>query len=480
MPELRQAAVFYYNEERYMTMLEDDPLAGGGLSYFGRRFRSGEISSEQATKAYLSRIEALDPALGAFQHVAAKQALETARAIDALYAAGTDLGPLMGVPVAVKDLFVVDGMPTTAGSRMNISDIAGEEGPLVKSLRRAGCVILGKTKTVEFALGITGVSSAQGTPVNPWDAQSPRLPGGSSSGSGVAIAAGLCAFAIGSDTGGSVRVPAAFNGIFGLKTTPGFFSNEGAFPLAPHLDTPGLLTRSAKDAAIALSALTGEPEAQSHPVEALRFGIPQEYFFDNLDPVVEVEVRKAIEELSAAGSHTAPVSVPEASERERYFPAVLPACLIATLGRERFLEGYNQMDPIVAKRAASGLDVTAADYLALEAQRARSRQSVVRKFEGFDGWITPTTATPAPLVADLEDPDKALALALGMTRNTQPANYFGCPAVSIPLPQKPGALPIGLQIICPEGADVQALSIALAIEKVFGLPDAPDVTPFLT
>ncbi|MBL0406529.1 amidase [Microvirga aerilata] len=463
-----------------MVVLEQDPLGQGGLSGFARRFRAGEITSEQATRAYLSRIEALDPRLGAFQHVAAEQALETARAIDALYSAGTDLGLLMGVPIAVKDLFVVEGMPTTAGTKMSIDDIAGPEGPLVKSLRQAGCVILGKTRTVEFALGITGVSSAQGTPINPWDAQTPRLPGGSSSGSGVAVAAGLCAFAVGSDTGGSVRVPAAFNGIFGFKTTPGFFSTDGAFPLAPHLDTPGLLTRSARDAAIAVAALTGEPEARPLPVEALRLGIPQEYFFDNLDPVVEAQIRGAMEALSAAGCRLRPVSVPEASERERYFPAVLPACLIATLGRDRFLAGRDQMDPIVAKRATSGLDVTAADYLALEAKRAKSRQSVSEKFSGFDGWVTPTTATPPPSVADLDDEQKALDLALGMTRNTQPANYFACPAVSIPLPQKPGNLPIGLQIICPEGADVQALSIALAIEEMLGTPEAPNLADFLS
>ncbi|MFC1456004.1 amidase [Microvirga arabica] len=463
-----------------MVVLEDDPLGQGGLSDFARRFRAGEISSEQATRAYLSRIELLDPRLGAFQHVAAEQALETARAIDALYSAGTDLGPLMGVPVAVKDLFVVKGMPTTAGTKMNIDDIAGPEGPLVKSLRQAGCVILGKTKTVEFALGITGVSSAQGTPINPWDAQTPRLPGGSSSGSGVAVAAALCAFAIGSDTGGSVRVPAAFNGIFGFKTTPGFFSTVGAFPLAPHLDTPGLLTRSARDAAIAVAALTGEMEARPLPVEALRLGVPQEYFFDNLDPVVEAQIRGAMEALSAAGSRLRPVSVPEASERERYFPAVLPACLVATLGRDRFLAGRDHMDPIVAKRATSGLDVTAADYLTLEAKRTKSRQSVSEKFVGFDGWVTPTTATPPPSVADLDDEQKALELALGMTRNTQPANYFACPAVSVPLPQKPGNLPIGLQIICPEGADLEALSIALAIEDVLGTSEAPDLTNFLS
>lgn len=462
-----------------MVALENDPLGREGLHEFAQRFRNGEISSEQATRTYLSRIEVLDPSLGAFQHVAAEQALKTACAIDMLFAAGTDLGPLMGVPVAVKDLFVVDGMPTTAGSKMNVDDIAGEEGPLVRSLRQAGCVILGKTKTVEFALGITGVSSAQGTPVNPWDAQTPRLPGGSSSGSGVAVAAGLCAFAIGSDTGGSVRVPAAFNGIFGFKPTPGFFSADGAFPLAPHLDTPGLLTRTARDTALAIAALTGKPEARAFPIEVLRLGVPQEYFFDNLDPVVDAQIKGALEALSTAGCRLSPVSVPEARERERYFPAVLPACLIATLGRDRFLAACNQMDPIVAQRAASGLDVTAADYLALEAQRTRSRRSVSERFSGFDGWVTPTTTTPPPPVTDLDDERKALELALGMTRNTQPANYFACPAVSIPLPQQPGCLPVGLQIICPEGADVQALSVALTIEEVIGSSMAPDPACFI-
>jgi aspartyl-tRNA(Asn)/glutamyl-tRNA(Gln) amidotransferase subunit A len=228
-----------------------------------------------------------------------------------------------------------------------------------------------------------------------------------------------------------------------------------------------------------VAALTGKPEARPLPVKAIRLGIPQEYFFDNLNPVVEAQIRGAMDALSAAGCRLRPVSVPEASERERYFPAVLPACLIATLGRDRFLAGRDQMDPVVAKRAASGLDVTAADYLALEAKRTKSRQSVSEKFSGFDGWITPTTATPPPCVADLDDEQKALDLALGMTRNTQPANYFACPAVSIPLPQKPGNLPIGLQIICCEGADVQALSVALAIEEVLGTPVAPNLANFL-
>jgi aspartyl-tRNA(Asn)/glutamyl-tRNA(Gln) amidotransferase subunit A len=241
-----------------MRDLPSDPFEPGGINTFGRRLRAGEITAEAATAACLGRIEALDGRLGAWQHVAPEEALAAARAIDRLLAAGTDLGPLMGVPVAVKDIFAVEGMPTTAGSRVDVSDLIGPEGSFVRSLRRAGCVILGKTKTVEFALGATGISQTRGTPWNPWDPQVHRIPGGSSSGSAVATAAGMCGFGIGSDTGGSVRLPATFCGIFGLKTTLGLWPVDGVFPLAPDLDTIGPLTRTAEDAAIVWATLCGQ------------------------------------------------------------------------------------------------------------------------------------------------------------------------------------------------------------------------------
>lgn len=458
-------------------MLDADPLGPGGLAEFAQRLRAGAITSEAATRAYLARIEAVDGRLGAYQHVAPEQALASARAMDALLAAGTDLGPLMGVPIGIKDLYSVEGMPTTAGTKMDVRDLIGPEGGLVRSLKRAGCVMLGKTKTVEFALGITGVSAPRGTPVNPWDAETVRVPGGSSSGSGVAVAAGLCAFALGSDTGGSVRVPAAFNGLFGLKTTPGLLSNEGALPLAAHLDTGGFLTRSAADAALVLSAVTGLSVGPGR-LDALRFGVPQEYYFDALDPRVEAEVRGAMDALAKKGVGLEPVSIPESRERENYFPVVLPACLVATLGRERFEAGRNAMDPIIAKRTATGLDVKAADYLAVEERRQRQSRSAAAKFAGLDAWIAPTTAVPPPPLSDFEDEGKAFDLALGMTRNTQPANYFGFPAVTIPIPQQPGDLPVGLQIICPPGQDAGAVAIALALEAALGRAGSPDLSGF--
>src|SRR5947208_707747 len=163
--------------------LTPDPLCGIGLAEFGRRLRTGSITIEGVTRAYLARIDHIDPKLGAFEFVATTMALEQAKALDRLLATGTDLGPLMGIPIAVKDLFTIEGMPTTAGSRLDIGGLAGPEGSFVKQLKRAGCVILGKTKTVEFAYGAAGINSVRGTPWNPWDLVVHRVPGGSSSGS---------------------------------------------------------------------------------------------------------------------------------------------------------------------------------------------------------------------------------------------------------------------------------------------------------
>lgn len=462
-----------------MTALVADPLGSGGIEAFGTALRAGRITCEAATRAYLDRIDAVDGRLGAYQHVSHDSALATARAMDALLAAGTDLGTLMGVPVAVKDLLVVDGMPTTAGSRLDISDHLGPEGPVVAGLRRAGCIILGKTKTVEFAFGVTGVSEPLGTPWNPWDAQVQRLPGGSSSGSGVATAAGLCAFAIGTDTGGSVRIPAALNGVFGLKTSIGRWATDGVFPLAPHLDTVGLLTRSAADARLAFSVLSAVPTAPEVPLSRLRFGRPDAYFFDALSPEVETRIGDALTRIAAEAAVLSAIDVPEAPERERYFPAVLPACLIAGLGRDRLEREIGAVDPVVAKRIESGFDGSAAEVLALEEKRSRSRQTAHARFAGLDAWVSPTTAAVSAPVAELDDPARGFEVTLGMTRATQPANYLDLCAASLPLPMGRWALPAGLQLMMPAGREEALLAAAVAVECVLGMPLRPDVSPFL-
>lgn len=455
-----------------MTSIPDDPLvSAGGLRNVGVMLRSGSITSEQLTQAYLDRIHKLDSSLVAFEHVAAEQALATARAMDCLLSAGTDLGPLMGIPISVKDLFTVKGMPMTAGSHVDVSDITDpNEGPFIQALRQAGCVILGKTRMVEFAFGITGVSQPRGTPRNPCDEKVHRIPGGSSSGAGVAIAAGLCAMSIGTDTGGSVRIPAALCGVFGLKTTFGLWPTQGVFPLAPDLDTIGLLTRSASDAALAYAEIMRHLYGESYrPTELsmLRgktLGLPSEYFWEDLSYDVTEAMSWAVDKLADAGMYFQSVSIPEANEREKYFPVSMPVQLLNTLGRERFDANRYLMDPVIGDRTSLGLDITAIQLLEVESQRKRSIDNVLEKFQGIDAWISPTTASTAPSVESLEDYREGYRQALNMTRNTQPANYLELCAASIPLLVGNQALPVGLQLMCPPREEAKLLSICQAIE----------------
>eukprot|EP01043_Picozoa_sp_COSAG02_P073938 COSAG02_NODE_14585_length_1257_cov_1.586356_1_plen_309_part_01 len=279
-----------------------DPISPltGGIAGFGKRLRRGDISAEQAAVAYLQRIKQHQPWLGAFQCVVHDEALRAdARRIDTLLARGIDLGPLMGVPIAVKDIIQVDGLPLTAGSRIPsevVTQIVGtSEGPLMQRIRRAGCIILGKVKTVEFAYGIDGINRSWGTPWNPHDRSLHRLPGGSSSGSAVATAAGLVGFAIGTDTGGSVRCPAALCGVVGLKTTYGRWELEGVFPLSPAFDTVGALAKTARDAAIVLDAISPSPVHRSLCCNCGRTADTNEIAFAEDDAV------SAIMEAGAAG-----------------------------------------------------------------------------------------------------------------------------------------------------------------------------------
>lgn len=456
-----------------MHELDSDPISDGGLEGFGRRFRAGELTSEAATQTYLERIARLNPKFDAFEYVASEDALNTARAMDLLIRAGTDLGPLMGVPIAIKDVFNIQNMPPPkAGSNLALVDILGkEEGTFIQALRRAGCVFLGQTKAVEFCLGITGHSRTRGTPWNPTDLDNQRVPGGSSSGSGVATGAGLCAFSIGTDSGGSVRVPAAFNGIFGFKSTFGLWPNDGAFPLLPGIDSIGLLTKSAQDALIAFKAISSSlfgvryiSKSSGIRLDRLRIGIPSNHFFENIN----VQVKNAFEttniHLQKMGCVLDSIYVPEASERADYFPVSMPSSLISVLGRQNFLENSHLIDPIIARRIESGLEIEAHHLLSLEEKRIKSGKSFVERITGFDVLVAPTTADFAPLLTNLNDPEIAMNLALGMTQNTQPANYLGLCAVSMPL--HVDGLPIGYQIMAAPETDLRLLEIAVKIEKL--------------
>lgn len=455
-----------------MQGLPLDPFSENGLEGFAKDFRAGKVTSEAVTQAYLDRIRQLDEKLGAYESVAAESALATARAMDMLIRSGTDLGPLMGVPVAIKDVFRISGMPgPKVGSNIELPDVLGsEEATFIKALRRAGCVFLGQTKAVELCLGITGHSTPRGTPWNPSDMDNHRAPGGSSSGSAVAMAAGLCAFAIGSDSGGSVRVPAAFNGVFGLKTTAGFWPTDGAFPLDPRVDSIGLLTRSAKDALLAFNTISQilfgceyQPRRSGAKLNRLRLGVPVNHFGDNVKPEIRHAFQQTNERLKENGCLMEELEVPEAPERAGYFPVSMPSSLLSVLGKENFLAQKHLMDPVIAARVESGLEAKAYEFLALEDKRTASRAAVEERFIGFDAWVSPTTTDYPPLVSEFDDPVRGMELALGMTQNTQPANYLGLCAISLPLPVD--GLPIGYQLMGAPDSDLKLLEVAVEIES---------------
>ena len=460
-----------------MALPPPDPLMPDGIEGFARRFRAGETTAEAVAGAYLERIEALDSHLGAYEHVAGDSALAQARSLDALLASGTDLGPLMGVPVAVKDLFAVDGMPTTAGSNLDVTGLVGSEGRFVGMLKRAGCVILGKTKTVEFAMGGTGINLVRGTPWNPWDAHTHRVPGGSSSGSAVAAAAGLCAFAIGSDTGGSVRIP-AFSGIFGLKTTKGRWPTDGVASLSRTLDTIGPITRSASDAAAVFSVLAGVSTPVAAEPRGVRLGKPATLFFEDLDHDVQRCVDAALAALAAAGAEIVDCELPETAEHMESVQTLIAAEFIGSFGRERFEASRADMDPDVWNRLQPGLNLTADAYIRLMWRHREHCQNALQWMAGLDGWVAPTNPSVAIPLADLEEPAGSGRYGDRMGRNTNPANFMGLCATSTPIQQLGSALPVGLQIMCRGHEESRALSIALWFEELFGLPPQPDLRGF--
>ncbi|MBI3709114.1 MAG: amidase [Proteobacteria bacterium] len=436
------------------------------LTNFAAAFRRRAITAESATATCLERIAAHDPWLKAFVHIARDGALAAARAVDALLAAGTDLGPLMGVPIAIKDLFTVAGMPIACGSRVDVRDLIMPEGPFVNALRRAGCVILGKTRTTEFAFGSFNLTHP--TPLNPWDLKTPRMPGGSSSGSAVAIAGGLCPIAVGSDTGGSVRLPAAMCGVVGYKSTVGLWPLDGVFPLAPFLDSIGLFTNSAAEMALAFGALQGTPPPAPCGLRGLRLGRPRQHFFDRLDAEVAESFDAAMAMLSRIGVEIVPVDAPEAGEIDALWPHYSPVELLATLGRERVLANREMFDPVSWGRFSTVLDNKADAHIAARRRHFALNRMIGARMADCDAWVTPTA--PSLPIAVETCPDVATASAWNgqSSRNTRPGNLFNQCGISLPIQPPDAKLSVGLQLSAGPNEDAKLLSIAQAVEAAIG------------
>ena len=393
------------------------PIHELNIGELGRAYRDGSLGPIAVTEALLDRIERLNPALHAFVRVTRERALGEAAAAEIALRAGQDRGPLHGIPYAVKDIYDVRGEPTMAGTRLLADNVAAEDCTAVAKLSRAGMVLLGKTHTVQLALGGSGINHDLGTPPNPWH-RIPHTPGGSSSGSGVAVTTGLAPAALGSDTGGSVRIPAALNGCVGLKTTVGRISRHGVFPLCWTLDSVGPLTRSVEDAALVYQALQGEDTRDESTrgvaphdtlrtlrwgVKGLRIVIGETSFFDDADPEVEAAVREAAKVFHSLGARVESMEIPEV-EKANNTPE-LRAIILAeavTLNQRLIEEHADQLDPVVLQPLKTGQGLTAVQY-ATGLRAARQLQAdVLDTLRDVDAVLVPTTRIPARPLAQVD------------------------------------------------------------------------------
>lgn len=459
--------------------LPPDPIGVMGLADYGQRLRDGRTTVVKTVQDYLDRIERLDSQLRAFVHTDPESALRAASAVDALLASGTDLGPLMGVPVAVKDVLAVAGMPTRVGSDVDVEDLVGAEGGFIGALRRAGCVILGKTQTVEFALGSAGTNYRRGTPRNPRDPHHFRVPGGSSSGSAVAVAAGLCALAVGTDTGGSVRGPAAFCGIFGMKFGGLSMPDDGMFSMSRSLDSLGLFAPRAVDVAIAWEALSGQT-VPSVDLGAVKLGLPRSYFFDGLAPTMAACVRGGVDALAAGGARVVPFDMSALCETDAIYTDVARPEALAMLGSERFQEMRPRLNPDVAHRIAAGLEISEQRYLAAQRRRQVLLSEVHATFENFDAWIAPVKQHFPPIYpGDLPTADAETAMESRCFGPTRPANIFNLCASALPIGLRHEPLPAALQLLAPAGQEARLLGLSIACEQMVGSASLPDMSSWL-
>jgi len=442
-------------------MTTPNDLFQHGIAQWAASVRQGSTSFSATLEHCIEQL-GNNTQLNAFECVDSERARATAHAMDTLLASGTDLGPLMGLPIGIKDIMAVSELPTTNGSNADTAHLTGAQGQVVSALRAAGAIVLGKTKTVEFALGATGVNEARGTPWNPVDRQTHRIPGGSSSGSAVAVSAGLVGLALGTDTGGSVRIPACFTGIVGHKTTVGRWPKDGIFPLSPTLDSVGPLVRCVADAAIMHTLITGEAVGQPRSLVGLRFGVPQTLFMDDLDDQVAQDFERACDALVKAGAIRYDMDFPEALEREYLFPDIVGPEIISTLSPELFEQIRGGMDTVSEQRSAHGLQVSAIEYVAAQKRREYLSAKALKTFDELDCWLTPTCPFLPMSLADIES-GKFHQRGLQASRNTQPGNLLNLCGVSLPMHSN--TLPTGLQILMKPNDDKALLETSEAMER---------------
>ena len=438
-----------------------------------------EVSPVEATQAVVDRVEKLDRQLNSFITLLRDEALTQARAAEQEIRAGWYRGPLHGIPIAVKDLYYTKGIRTTAGSKILADFVPTYDATVIARLHDAGAILVGKLNMHEFARGATNASSLIGACNNPWDPL--RITGGSSGGSAAAVATGLCCGALGSDTGGSIRIPAALCGIVGLKPTYGRVSRYGVFPVSWSLDHVGPMTRTVADAALMLQVIAGHDRhdpttrtavvpdysaALTRDIEGARLGIPQEFYFEQLDPEVRDSVRSAIQTLERAGAQVEEISLPLSK-----YAAAAGRMISSTESaeiHEKFLKPRSaDYSPDVRAGVIVGQFILGKHYMKAQRLRSLIRQEMAAALRRVDALVTPTVPIPAPRIgqAAVDIGQETVDVVSVLSRLTRPANLTGFPAISVPCGFTQGGLPIGLQFVGRPFAEATILQLAFAYEQ---------------
>lgn len=443
------------------------------ISEVASRVRRREISPVEVTRESLARIERLNPALNAFITVMAESALAEARQAEAEIARGEWRGPLHGIPLALKDLIDTGGVRTTSASALHEKRIPVEDAEVTRKLRQAGAIIVGKNNLHEFAYGGSSLVSYFGDVHNPWEVG--RVAGGSSGGSAAAVVAGMAFAAIGTDTAGSIREPAALCGCVGLKPTYGRVSSRGVIPLSASLDHVGPIVRSVADAAIVLQAVAGYDarditsaevpvadyvSALKEDAKSLRVGVARTYFFEDLDHEVASAMEHALHGIGTLVASVKEVQIEVPTDR------TLQAAESYAYHAENIAKSPELYQAETLRRIRTGAKITAAEYIQRRQELAEARRSVRKTFADVDLIVTPTMPIPAPAIAELKtNPDALRPAELKLLRNTRPFNVWGLPAISIPCGFTQSGLPIGLQIAGPPWREDLVLRLANAYEQ---------------
>ena len=458
-----------------------DPLeicyqSAGQLSKLIER---GEISPVEIIEAHLKRIELTEPVLNSFITLTSEQALAAAQKAESEIGSGNYRGPLHGIPVGLKDLFNTGGVKTTSGSRIFDNFIPERDCTVAARFNNAGAILLGKLNMHQFAYGPTGENPDYGHMHNPWNPE--HYAGGSSGGSGSATASGQCTVTMGSDTGGSVRIPASLCGIVGLKPTYGLISRYGLTPLAWSMDHPGPMVRTVEDAAIVLNAISGpDPNdkttynhqsedytaALTGDIKGLKIGIVKEYFDDLIHPDVDRAVREALNKLEELGAHVTEISFPMYFDSQSISSTILMAEASA-YHRDLLINQGDKLYEPVRLRLQSGLFISAVDYIRAQQARAKFNEEALKLMKDVDLLAGPTEPVPAPplLSPNVTLQGKTLGITPALTQYTRPYNITGFPAISVPCGFSEDGLPIGLQLAGRPFDEMTVLRAAYAYEQ---------------